>query len=62
MTGRLRIRDPGQIFLRRAGRVAVLVPLMFFLFRDVLQLSEAVLPVCFATFSILAFADLGGPV
>jgi len=61
MAGRLRIRDPGQIFLRRAGRVAVLVPLMFFLFRDVLQLSEAVLPVCFATFSILALADLGGP-
>jgi uncharacterized membrane protein YccC len=62
MAGPLRIRDPGQIFLRRAGRVVVLVPLMFFLFRDVLQLSEAVLPVCFATFSILAFADLGGPV
>jgi uncharacterized membrane protein YccC len=55
------VNRTGQIFLRRAGRVAVLVPLMFFLFRDVLQLSEAVLPVCFATFSILALADLGGP-
>ena len=57
-----KITDPGSIFLRRGLRVAVLVPLIFFVFEIVLGLSPAALPAAFATFTILAFASLGGPV
>lgn len=57
-----RISDPGRTFLRRGLRVAVLVPLTFFTFEVVLGLAPAALPAAFATFTILAFANLGGPV
>lgn len=57
-----RVSDPGHTVLRRGLRVAVLVPLTFFVFEIVLGLSASALPAAFATFTILAFANLGGPV
>ena len=56
-----RVNDPAHILLRRGLRVAVLVPTVFFVCMQVLPAQEAGLPAAFATFSVLAFADFGGP-
>lgn len=63
MSGRpsLTVHDPGRTLLRRGLRVAVLAPAVFYLFVVVLDRPAAGLPAAFATFSILAFADFGGP-
>ncbi len=58
---RLAARDPGLQSLRRAGRVAIVATGMFVLGLEVLD--EPVLGFfgLFAAFSLLAFADFGGP-
>lgn len=53
--------DAAHIFLRRAARVAILVPLMSWFTSDVIKQPAAGLPSSFALFSILVFANLGGP-
>lgn len=58
---KLRISDPGHVFLRRAARAALCVPLLYWFVGTCLDYPQAVLPVCFSTYSIIAFADLGGP-
>ena len=55
-----RLNDPTRP-LRRGLRVGLLVPLVFFVPERVLGLSAAALPAAFATYTILAFADFGGP-
>ena len=57
-----RLHDPTRVLLRRGLRVALLVPMVFFLCQQVLGLGAAALPAAFATYTILAFADFGGPV
>lgn len=57
----LRVHDPGRTLLRRGLRVGVAAPAVFYLFLNVLDEPAAALPAAFATFSILAFADFGGP-
>ena len=54
-------RDAAHIFLRRAARVAILVPLMSWFTSEVIKQPAAGLPSSFALFSILVFANLGGP-
>ncbi len=56
-----RLNDPTHALLRRGLRVGLLVPLVFFVLERVLGLSAAALPAAFATYTILAFADFGGP-
>lgn len=55
------MRDPDHVILRRALRVAVLVPSTYFLTQAVLGWSNAALGSAFACFTALAFADFGGP-
>ena len=55
-----RVNDPSHILLRRGLRVAVLVPVVFFVCMQVLPAQEAALPAAFATFSVVAFAGFGG--
>lgn len=55
------MHDPGHVILRRALRVGLLVPLTYFAIQGVLGWSNAALASAFACFSMLAFADLGGP-
>ena len=56
-----RVHDPTHVLLRRGLRVAVVVPVVFFVCMQVLPAQEAALPAAFAAFSVLAFADFGGP-
>lgn len=55
------MHDPGHVILRRALRVGLLVPVTYFVIQGVLGWSNAALASAFACFSMLAFADLGGP-
>ena len=55
------VHDPGGQLRGRALRIALLVPLEYFLLVQVLHQSDAALPAALATLSILAFAALGGP-
>ncbi len=55
------MHDPGHLILRRALRVALLVPVTYFVVQLLLGWSNAALASAFACFSMLAFADLGGP-
>ena len=57
----LHIHDPGGQLRGRALRIALLVPLEYFLLVDVLHQPVAGLPAAMATLSILSFAALGGP-
>ncbi|MGV1036400.1 MAG: FUSC family protein [Candidatus Nanopelagicales bacterium] len=56
-----RINDPGHVFLRKSARAAILVPLMYWFVQSVLGWTNGALYASFATFSVLVFADLGGP-
>ncbi|MBP7973221.1 MAG: FUSC family protein [Candidatus Nanopelagicales bacterium] len=56
-----RLHDPGHVFLRKSTRAAVLVPLVYWFVQSVLGWSNGALYASFATFSVLVFADLGGP-
>lgn len=55
------MHDPGHVILRRALRVGLLVPLTYLVVQVGLGWSNAALASAFACFSMLAFADLGGP-
>ena len=55
------MRDPGNVILRRALRVALLVPVTYYVVQVLLGLTNASLASAFACFSMLALADLGGP-
>lgn len=55
------MRDPSHVVLKRALRVAILVPVTYFFVEVVLGWSNASLASAFACFSMLALADLGGP-
>ena len=55
------MRDPGNVILRRALRVALLVPITYFIVQVPLGLTNSSLASAFACFSMLALADLGGP-
>ena len=55
------MHDPNRMILRRALRVAVVVAVAFFAVQVVLGWTHASLSVAFACFSMLAFADFGGP-
>ena len=61
MASKPKQRDAAHIFLRRAARVAILVPLMSWFTSEVIKQPAAGLPSSFALFSILVFANLGGP-
>lgn len=56
-----RVHDPGHVFLRKSARAAILVPLVYWFVQSVLGWSNGALYASFATFSVLVFADLGGP-
>jgi len=55
------VHDPTGTFWRRALRVAIVVPLLYSVLQFGLGWSNAALPSAFAAFSLLSFADLGGP-
>ncbi|WP_285115416.1 FUSC family protein [Leifsonia sp. fls2-241-R2A-40a] len=54
--------DPGYSALRRAGRAAIAVPLLFLLGSRVLGNPEIALFGAFGAFAMLLFVDFGGPV
>ncbi|MFF2050233.1 FUSC family protein [Leifsonia sp. NPDC058194] len=57
----LRRRDPGFGALRRAGRAAIVMPLLFLLGGQVLGSADVALFGAFGTFAMLLFVDFGGP-
>jgi len=57
----LRRHDPGFNALRRAGRAAIVMPLLFLLGGRVLGSPDVALFGAFGTFAMLLFVDFGGP-
>jgi uncharacterized membrane protein YccC len=57
----LRARDPGETSLRRAARVALVVPLMAAFAGTVVGNPGAALFAVFGAFALLGLADFGGP-
>lgn len=55
------MHDPGKVILRRALRVAVLLPLAYVVVRYGLDLPAGAPYAGFGTFVLVAFADFGGP-
>lgn len=55
------MRDPGLQSLRRAARVAIVVPVVFAIFLEGFDNSVAALFAGFGSFALLGFADFGGP-
>jgi uncharacterized membrane protein YccC len=55
------MHDPGLQSLRRAARVALVVPVLFAVFLNVVDNSVAALFASFGSFAFLGFADFGGP-
>ncbi|MDN4599179.1 FUSC family protein [Leifsonia virtsii] len=53
--------DPGLMALRRAGRAAIAVPLLFLLGSRVIGSPEVALFSAFGSFALLLFVDFGGP-
>lgn len=53
--------DPGLLALRRAGRAAIVVPLLFLLGSRVIGNPEVALFSAFGSFALLLFVDFGGP-
>ncbi|WP_313540494.1 FUSC family protein [Leifsonia aquatica] len=53
--------DPGFNALRRAGRAAIVMPLLFLLGGQVLGSPDVALFGAFGTFAMLLFVDFGGP-
>lgn len=53
--------DPGLMALRRAGRAAIVVPLLFLLGSRVIGSPEVALFSAFGSFALLLFVDFGGP-
>lgn len=56
-----RLKDPGGIFLRRALRVAIVLPATYFLVQDVLHLQYGSGIASFTSYALLGLADFGGP-
>lgn len=56
---RTQAEELGAHFLRRAARVAILVPLMSRFTSDVIKQAAVGLPSSFGLFSILVFVNLG---
>lgn len=54
------MHDPGLQSLRRAARVALVVPVIFAIFLNGLDNSVAALFAGFGSFALLGFADFGG--
>jgi uncharacterized membrane protein YccC len=57
----VRVRDPGGASLRRAGRVAIVVPTMAAFAGTVVGDPAATTFAVFGTFALLGLADFGGP-
>jgi hypothetical protein len=57
----VRVRDPGGTSLRRAARVALVVPLMAAFAGTVVRDPGAALFAVFGAFALLGLADFGGP-
>ncbi|MGV1036416.1 MAG: FUSC family protein [Candidatus Nanopelagicales bacterium] len=55
------MHDPGNLILRRALRVAIVLPLAYIAVRYGLDLPAGAPYAGFGTFVLLAFADFGGP-
>ena len=55
------MRDPGLQSLRRATRVAIVVPVLFAFFLNGVDNPVAALFASFGSFALLGFADFGGP-
>jgi uncharacterized membrane protein YccC len=55
-----RLSDPGLASLRRAGRVAIVAPLTFAWYLEVVDAPTAALFGAFGSFAMLGFADFGG--
>jgi uncharacterized membrane protein YccC len=53
--------DPGYVALRRAGRVAIVMPLLFAFGSTVVRNSDVALFSAFGAFAMLLFVDFGGP-
>lgn len=58
--GWLRRHDPGYSALRRAGRAAIVMPLLFLLGGQVLRNPDVALFAAFGSFALLLFVDFGG--
>jgi uncharacterized membrane protein YccC len=59
---RLKERDRGFAALRRAGRTAIVMPVMFALGAKVLDNTELATFAAFGSFSMLLLVDFGGPI
>lgn len=55
------MHDPDHLILRRALRVALVLPILFYVVTNVLGLEYGASYAAFGTFALLAFADFGGP-
>jgi uncharacterized membrane protein YccC len=56
-----RTPDPGRAALRRASRIAIVLPIAYWLVEDGLHRPSGALEAAFAVFALLLFADFGGP-
>ncbi|MDN4614157.1 FUSC family protein [Leifsonia sp. F6_8S_P_1B] len=61
VTAWLARHDPGFGALRRAGRAAILMPLLFLLGSRVIGSPDVAIFSAFGTFALLLFVDFGGP-
>jgi uncharacterized membrane protein YccC len=57
----LQPRDPGLVSLRRAGRGALVISVMFIVALRITRDTNAILFLIFGLFSLLILADFGGP-
>src|SRR4051812_50184801 len=53
--------DPGFSALRRAGRAAIVMPLLFALASGVIRNPDVAVFSAFGSFAMLLFVDFGGP-
>src|SRR5437588_3081955 len=56
-----RMRDPERANLRRAARIAIVLPLAYWVVEKGLDRPSGALEAAFAVFALLLFADFGGP-
>ena len=55
------MHDPSRVLLRRAFRVAIVLPLVYYFVVSILNLQAGGAYAFFGTFVLLAFSDFGGP-
>lgn len=58
---KLTVRDPGGAALRKAARPAIVMPVLFAICSAAFENPQASLFAAFGSFSMLVFADFGGP-